>query len=152
MNDSKWLWLRNDQLTATILILLINTLFLTNDILFLSSHFIFDFVHLCLWIDNYREHVISRRWRRHLLLPTTLANRWVIQRAFLVTDHRVFNGPFGRSLCLFARSLAPQRSASLRSLAPFMGLLTHFAHSLVGQLKFFNMCSHCNWVSKEHLH
>ena len=46
-----------------------------------------------------------------------------------------------RSLATFVRShrsLAPQRSASLRSLhllAPFTGSLTHFAHSLVGQLK-----------------
>ena len=50
------------------------------------------------------------------------------------------------------RSLAPQRSASLRSLrslAPFTGSLTHFAHSLVGQLKFLNMCSHCYRVSRE---
>ena len=48
------------------------------------------------------------------------------------------------------RSLAPQRSASfrlLRSLAPFMGSLTHFAHSLV--LKFLNMCSRCYRVSRE---
>ena len=47
-----------------------------------------------------------------------------------------------RSLATFVRShsslrsLASQRSASLRSLhslAPFTGLLTHFAHSLVGR-------------------
>ena len=31
--------------------------------------------------------------------------------------------------------------ASLCSLALFTGSLTHFAHSLVGQLKFMNMCS-----------
>ena len=57
-----------------------------------------------------------------------------------------------RSLATFVRShrslrsLAPQRFASLRtlcSLAMFTGSLTHFAHSLVGQLKFLNMCSHC---------
>ena len=62
-----------------------------------------------------------------------------------------------RSLATFVRShrslrsLAPQRSASLRSLrslAPFTGSLTHFAHSLVGQLKFLNMCSHCYRVSR----
>ena len=42
------------------------------------------------------------------------------------------------------RSLTPQRSTSLRllrSLAPFTGSLTYSAHSLVGQLKFMNMCS-----------
>ena len=63
-----------------------------------------------------------------------------------------------RSLATFVRShrslrsLAPQRSASLRSLrslAPFTGSLTHFAHSLVGQLKFLNMCSRCYRVSRE---
>ena len=66
---------------------------------------------------------------------------------FLVTDNRVFNGPLGRSLRLFVRShrslrsLVPQHSALLRSLAPFMGSLTHFAHSFMGQLEFTNMCS-----------
>ena len=34
-------------------------------------------------------------------------------------------------------------------LAPFTGSLTHFAHSLVGQLKFSNMCSHRYRVSQE---
>ena len=29
-----------------------------------------------------------------------------------------------------------------------MGLLTHFAHSLVGRLKFLNMCSRCYRVSR----
>ena len=62
-----------------------------------------------------------------------------------------------RSLATFVRShrslrsLATQRSASLRSLrslAPFTGSLTHFAHSLVGQLKFLNMCSRCYRVSR----
>ena len=37
----------------------------------------------------------------------------------------------------------------LCSLAPFTGSLTHFAHSLMGQLKFLNMCSHCRRVSQE---
>ena len=63
-----------------------------------------------------------------------------------------------RSLATFVRlhrslrSLAPQRSAtlgSLRSLAPFMGLLTDFAHSLVGWLKFLNLCSRCNRVLRK---
>ena len=63
-----------------------------------------------------------------------------------------------RSLATFVRShrslrsLAPQRSASLRSLrslAPFTGSLTHFAHSLVGQLKFLDMCSRCYRVPRE---
>merc|ERR1712074_314695 len=63
-----------------------------------------------------------------------------------------------RSLATFVRShrslrsLAPQRSASLRtlrSLAPFTGSLTHFAHSLEGQLKFLNMCSYCYRVSRK---
>ena len=63
-----------------------------------------------------------------------------------------------RSLATFVRShrslrsLALQRSASLcslRSLAPFTGSLTHFAHSLVGQLKILNMCSYCYRVSRE---
>ena len=59
--------------------------------------------------------------------------------ALLVTDKRVFTGPLGRSLRSFARSL---RSAPLRY-TPFTGSLTRFAHSLVGQLKLLNMCSHC---------
>ena len=57
------------------------------------------------------------------------------------------------SVARYVRSLAPltplTRSAPLRSLAPFIGSLTHFAHSLVGQLKFLNMCSHCYRVSRE---
>jgi len=31
----------------------------------------------------------------------------------------------------------------------FTGSITHFTHSLVGQLKFLNMCSHCYRVSRE---
>ena len=45
------------------------------------------------------------------------------------------------------RSLAPQ----LCSLALFTGSLTHFAHSFMGQLKFMNMCSRCNRVSREEM-
>ena len=73
-------------------------------------------------------------------------------------DNRVLKGPLGRSLRSFARTAhsahslrsAPLRYAcfatlaslrSLRLLAPFTGLLTHFAHSLVGQWKFMNLCS-----------
>ena len=55
-----------------------------------------------------------------------------------------------RSLC----SLALQHSALLHShclLAPFTGSLTHFAHSLMGQLKFLNMCSRCYRVSREQM-
>ena len=53
---------------------------------------------------------------------------------FLVRDNRVFKGPFGRSLRLFACATYSAHSAhSLCSAAlcytPFMGLLTHFAHS-----------------------
>ena len=78
----------------------------------------------------------------------------------LVSDNCVFK-PATRSLATFVRSLAPLtpltrytalRFAVLRSLcllAPFTGSLTHFAHSLVGQLKFLNMCSRCKRVSKE---
>ena len=50
------------------------------------------------------------------------------------------------------RSFALQRSASLRSicsLTPFTGSLTHFAHSLMRQLKFLNMCSCCKLVQWE---
>ena len=50
------------------------------------------------------------------------------------------------------RPLALQRSTllcSLRSLALFKGSLIHFIHSLVGQLKFLNICSHCYRVSRE---
>ena len=63
-----------------------------------------------------------------------------------------------RSLATFVRShcslhsLAPQRCASLRSLRslfPFTGSFTQFAHSLEGQLEFMNMCSRCKCVQQE---
>ena len=77
--------------------------------------------------------------------------------AFLVTDNRVLNGPLSRLLRLFARTAHSAHSLkkysaslrSLRSLTSFMGLLNHFAHSVVGQLKFLNMSSHCYRVSRE---
>ena len=68
------------------------------------------------------------------------------QGTFLVRDNRVLNGPLGRSLRSFARTA--HSAYSLRSTL-FTGSLTHFAHSLVGQLKFLNMCSHCYRVSRE---
>ena len=80
--------------------------------------------------------------------------------AFLSTDHRVFNGATW-SLALFVRSNYSTHllciallcyaclAHSLCSLAPFTGSLTHFAHSLVGWLKFMNMCSRCEHVSRE---
>ena len=77
--------------------------------------------------------------------PCYKGRRWACSRsvggAFLVRQPRFERAT--RSLATFVRllrsfrSLAPQRSASLRwlcSLAPFTGSLTHFAHSLVGQL------------------
>ena len=64
------------------------------------------------------------------------------ERVFLVTDHRVLNGPLGRSLHLFARTAHSAHllySTLLCSLAPFMASLTQFAHSLVRQLIFVNI-------------
>ena len=61
-----------------------------------------------------------------------------LKGAFLVKDDRVLKGPLGRSLCSITRtshSAHSPRSALLRLLASFTGSLTHFAHSLVGQLK-----------------
>ena len=56
----------------------------------------------------------------------------------------------GHSVARYVCSLAPltplTRSASLR--APFTGSLTHFAHFLVGELKFLNMCSRCYRLSR----
>ena len=46
-------------------------------------------------------------------------------------------------------TLACLLACLLRSLAPFTGSLTHFAHSLMGQLKFLNMCSRCKCVLQE---
>jgi len=86
--------------------------------------------------------------------------------AFLVKDDRVLKGPLGRSLRSFACTahsahslcsapLCYARFATLASLwtlcslALFTGSLTHFAHSLMGQLEFLNMCSHCYRVSRE---
>ena len=71
---------------------------------------------------------------------------------FLVRHNRVLNMPLGRLLCSFAHTAhsayllhsAPLRYARFACLlALFTGSLTHFAHSLVGQLKFLNMCSRC---------
>jgi len=58
-------------------------------------------------------------------------------------DNRVFNGSLGRSLRSFAQTA---HSAHSLCSAPFTGSLTHFAHSLVGQLKFMNLCSCWNRV------
>ena len=58
--------------------------------------------------------------------------------AFLPIYNRVFKcvictlTTFVRSHCSL-HMLAPQRFASLRSLAPFTSFLTHLAHSIVGQ-------------------
>ena len=81
----------------------------------------------------------------------------MIKGAFLVKEDRVLKGPLGRSLRSFARTAHSAHLLRkgfallclLRLLAPFMGLLTHFAHSLVGQLKFLKMCSYCHRVSRE---
>ena len=85
-----------------------------------------------------------------ILLATLLL---LTQGAFLVKEDRVFNGPLSRLLRSLGvrshcslRSLAPRRSASLCPLAQFTGSL---AHSLVGWLKFLNMCSHCYLVSRK---
>ena len=71
-----------------------------------------------------------------------------LKRVFQVTDNRVFNRPLGRSLRSFAHSAHSLRSAP-QCYAPCTGSLIHFAHSLVGQLKFLNMCSHCYCVPRE---
>ena len=50
------------------------------------------------------------------------------------------------------RSLTLQQSALLlpvHSLAPFVGSLTLFTHSLAGRLKFMKMCSRCKRVLPE---
>ena len=66
-------------------------------------------------------------------------------RAFLVGDNRILNlnRPLGRSLRSFARTAHSASLRLLRSLTLFTGLLTHFAHSLMGEL---NMCSRCKRV------
>ena len=60
--------------------------------------------------------------------------------------------PLIRSAVHRFATLACLLACLLRSLAPFTGSLTHFAHSLMGQLKFLNMCSHCKRVSQEQTH
>ena len=86
--------------------------------------------------------------------------RWFCcsEGAFLVRDNRVFNGPLGRSLCLFVCSLAPLISltryavlyfAMLTLLTPFTGSLTPFTHSLTAKFKFFNVCLYYGHVSRE---
>ena len=74
---------------------------------------------------------------------------------FLVTGNCVYNGPLGRSLSLLSLlTLLTCSSAlsSLQSFALFTGSLTHFAHSLMGQLKFLNMCSCWKCVQQERSH
>ena len=72
-------------------------------------------------------------------------------RVFLVRDNRVLNGPLGRSLCSFARTTHSGHSLFSARFArcPFMGSLTPVAHSLLGQLKFMNMCSSCKFIHRE---
>ena len=84
------------------------------------------------------------------LPPFKLFFFFLRKRAFLVNDDRVLNGPLGRSLRSFARTAHSAHSAHSLHSALFTGSLTHFVHSLVGQLKFLNMCSHCYRVSREH--
>ena len=70
-------------------------------------------------------------------------------------DNCICNGPFSCSLSSFAQSLRRLRTAALHLLcllAPFTGLLTHFAQSFVGQLKYLNMRSRCECVSWEETH
>ena len=54
----------------------------------------------------------------------------------------------GHSVARYVRSFA-RIAHSAHSLAPFTGSLTHSAHSLVGRLKFMNLCSRWNRVSRE---
>ena len=61
----------------------------------------------------------------------------------LVKNNRVFNRPLGPSLRSFTRTAGAHSAYSLHSallryahFALFLGSLTHFAHSLVGRLKF----------------
>ena len=56
-------------------------------------------------------------------------------------DNRSFNRPLSHSLHSFARTTHSTHSLCSATLAPCKGLLTHFAHSLVRQLKFMNMYS-----------
>ena len=54
------------------------------------------------------------------------------RRAFSVTENHDFNGPLGRSLCLFA-CIAHSLHGALLFYAHFTSSLTHFAHFLEGQ-------------------
>ena len=88
-----------------------------------------------------RENVVNR---------TSMTSK-LTKGAFLVRDNRVLNGPLGRLLRSFARTAHSAHSLSIAPLcyALFTGSLTHFAHSLVGWLKFLNMCSYCKRVSRD---
>ena len=69
--------------------------------------------------------------------------------SFLSSVGRISNGLLGRSLRSFATFVR-----SHRSLAPFMGSLTHSANSLIGLLKFMDMCTrwkHVSWEQSEFL-
>ena len=75
----------------------------------------------------------------------------------LASTHSLCNARFATLASLYSLcharftiySLCYASFATLTSLTLFTGSLTHFAHSLVGQLKFLNMCSRCYRVSQE---
>ena len=97
--------------------------------------------------------LIARIWKKkHHLLPNMIP--WYLfsrfhSFSFLSSVGRISNGLLGRSLRSFATFVR-----SHRSLAPFMGSLTHSANSLIGLLKFMDMCTrwkHVSWEQSEFL-
>ena len=102
-------------------------------------------------LDDYMLAITSSGERCYNLWYYCQVISRIIKGVFLVKDNRVLKGPLGRSLRSFARtahSTHSLRSTPLRY-APFTGSLTHFAHSLVRQLKFLNMCSCFDRVARE---
>ena len=61
-----------------------------------------------------------------------------------MTSHSV-----ARYVCSLAPLTPLTRSAALSLLTPFTGSLTHFANSLVGQLKFMKICSRWKGVEQK---
>ena len=95
--------------------------------------------------ENEKEGVSSQRRSRFEKATRSLATFVRSLRSFARTTHSA------HSLCSAPLRYAPS-TVSLTPLTPFTGSLTHFAHSLVGQLKFLNMFSRCYRVSREQTH
>ena len=99
----------------------------------MKTKILFSFPWWKIFSSFFEERGFFFRFQLWLLVPT----------AFLT----------GHSVARFVRSLAPLTRFAGRHFAMFTGSLSHFAHSLVGQLKFMNLCLHIyTHIHKTHIH